>query len=361
MGTHPIFESDFDCLTEMRSFLIYRQVNGVPRRVLSASAKLCGGHGVSHEGDHPAPKQFLEAAAFLSEKQRPNPIPLSEKDMTPELIAEKAAKYNMLPEDYYPMSLKFGGAAYGDYPVTAEESYFNRPGTYEWDNFNLRRNMGQPIGKNEMVVYGSCNLLFDGHYHPYGFWQWWQHIRLYITAVFISLIPMAFMEIDRLFGKTNSYNAKVYTDLSSGKMLYQQWWSHQELEFKDIYLKMAQARMGYPGRSDVDQVPRSMDSTNHLLGPHGTSAGRDRHGPTGASFIRTEPQETYMVPAGNMAFKMGHFTKGATFAANSAYDLGQAVDSDAPARQLSTDASHHLSHGAGTLGSVVCDQVVTRE
>ena len=26
--------------------------------------------------------------------------------MTPEIIAEKAAKYNMLPEDYYPMSMK---------------------------------------------------------------------------------------------------------------------------------------------------------------------------------------------------------------------------------------------------------------
>ena len=47
------------------------------------------------------------------------------KDMTPEMIAEKAKKFNVLPEDYYPMSMKTGGP-YGDYPVTVNETWNNK-------------------------------------------------------------------------------------------------------------------------------------------------------------------------------------------------------------------------------------------
>ena len=50
------------------------------------------------------------AAYILSEDQRPSPMVLQQRDMTPELIAEKAAKYNILPEDYTPMSVSWGGA-----------------------------------------------------------------------------------------------------------------------------------------------------------------------------------------------------------------------------------------------------------
>ena len=54
-------------------------VNGNPVRLLSATTKLRGGHGNYHEGDQPKPKEFLEAAAFLTEAQRPSVIRLTEE------------------------------------------------------------------------------------------------------------------------------------------------------------------------------------------------------------------------------------------------------------------------------------------
>ena len=36
--------------------------------------------------------------------------------------------------------------------------------------------------------------------------------------------------------------------------------------------------------------------SNFMLGVNGNAAGRDRHGPTGASYVRTEHQDTYMTP-----------------------------------------------------------------
>ena len=53
--------------------------NGTPVRLLSASSRLRGGHGNYHEGDQPKPKEFLEAAAFLTEAQRPSVIRLTEE------------------------------------------------------------------------------------------------------------------------------------------------------------------------------------------------------------------------------------------------------------------------------------------
>merc|ERR1712137_1382672 len=44
MGTHPIFESDFDCLTDKMNRLIARPVVQLARRPLISSAET-GGHG----------------------------------------------------------------------------------------------------------------------------------------------------------------------------------------------------------------------------------------------------------------------------------------------------------------------------
>ena len=104
--------------------------------------------------------------------------------MTPEFKAEKAKKYNMLPEDYYPLSIQQAGNSGGDYPVMVEESYFCRPANYEWDNMLHRMNWGRPIGKYELTRQGQAGVVFDGHYHPYGYWQYWQHFKLYFLTWF---------------------------------------------------------------------------------------------------------------------------------------------------------------------------------
>jgi hypothetical protein len=78
--------------------LVYRTVTGIPQRVLSVSQRVQGPGGEFHEGDDAVPRQFIEAAYILSESQRPSPFVLSETDLTPEVIAEKAKKYDILPE-----------------------------------------------------------------------------------------------------------------------------------------------------------------------------------------------------------------------------------------------------------------------
>jgi len=55
---------------------------------------------------------------------RPHPGVLQEKDLTPELIAEKAKKYNIIPEDYLPMSIAWGGSFGGDYPTIVDDAYW---------------------------------------------------------------------------------------------------------------------------------------------------------------------------------------------------------------------------------------------
>ena len=90
---------------KMRSLFLYKEANGVTRRLLSFSTRQFGGHGVSHEGDEKGPTEFFQALTFLSEAQKPDPVTYAEEDLTPEFIAERAAKYNMLPQDYIPMSV----------------------------------------------------------------------------------------------------------------------------------------------------------------------------------------------------------------------------------------------------------------
>ena len=59
--------------------LVYQLVNGAPRRVLSMTPRALGPAGTAHEGDMPGPKEFFQAAAFLSEAERPTVQPLSEQ------------------------------------------------------------------------------------------------------------------------------------------------------------------------------------------------------------------------------------------------------------------------------------------
>lgn len=86
------------CFKFRMRLLVYRTVTGVPQRVLSVSQRVQGPGGEFHEGDDAVPRQFIEAAYILSESQRPSPFVLSETDLTPEVIAEKAKKYDILPE-----------------------------------------------------------------------------------------------------------------------------------------------------------------------------------------------------------------------------------------------------------------------
>ena len=162
----------------MRSYLVYRTINSVPRRVLSVSSRVTG--GLYNEYDDPAPREFLNSLHFLDEDQRPNPIPLVEEDMTPELIAEKAKKYNLLPEDYYPMSLQYGGCTGGDYPVTVTEHNSTKPAGYEWDDWFLRRSYGQVVGYFQDTHYSACSWFCDqNHSGAFGFYQYWQHVKIW--------------------------------------------------------------------------------------------------------------------------------------------------------------------------------------
>ena len=58
-----------------------------------------------------------------------------------------------------------------------------------------------------------------------------------------------------------------------GKFWYNKHWSHTELEFRDVYNKMQQAKMGYPGFSDTHDLMRCQDSTAYFFGA-GSTAGK---------------------------------------------------------------------------------------
>jgi len=292
----------------MRSYVAYQLINGTPRRVLSLSTRRPGGHGTAHPGDAPGPKEFFQAAAFLSEGERPTTFPMTEKDMTPEMIAEKAKKFNVLPEDYYPMSMKTGGP-YGDYPVTVNETWNNKSANYEWDDFFFRSNYGEPIGINQPRDYGPYASVSDAHYHPYGFYQYYEYFKKYTWQYWLSGIAVL-LAVFRLEEKHNEYkndcNSRASMGTSAlycGKFWYNKHWSHTELEFREVYNKMQQAKMGYPGYSDTHDVMRCQDTTAYFMAASGSTAGRDRHGPTGSHPIRREAQDIYMVPAGAMGFK----------------------------------------------------------
>merc|ERR1712233_192797 len=243
MGTHPIFESDFDCLTEnllaMRHLLLYKQVKGVPRRLLSVSSRASGG-GQFHESDDCVPKEFIEAMYSMPEEARPHPGVLLQRDMTPELIAEKAAKYNILPEDYMPMSITCSGGFGGDYPTIVEESQYNKEFNFEWDNFNHKRNYGEIWGMFQHThrAAAMCQI-YDGSFHPYGLYQYWQMWYLYFAWCFFLIYgyfihswlftPFTYSSFDRWTRALQ--NTCLHKDRS---------WSKTELEWMDVFLKVEQ-------------------------------------------------------------------------------------------------------------------------
>ena len=44
----------------MRSLILYQKLNGIPRRLLSVSARVSAGHGDFHEGDDAVPREFIQ-------------------------------------------------------------------------------------------------------------------------------------------------------------------------------------------------------------------------------------------------------------------------------------------------------------
>lgn len=344
----------------MRSYLVYRVANGVPRRVLSLSSRVTG-KGNFHEGDCPEPKEFSQSSHFLSEGQRPTIFRYSEEDMTPEWIAEKAEKYNMLPEDYYPLALMNRNANLGDYPVVLQESFMNRSPYFEWDDWRGRRVFGQPLGLDEPKVYGPFNMVYDGAHYMYGFWQWWQFWRnwffMFIFMIFM-FPPLVWQKFNRATMNENSFNqAAIATCDYRGKYWYHKDWSHNELEFKDMYQKMVAAKKGYPNVDNIDEFYRAFDSANFFFGATGPPSGRDRHGPTGSSMLRRERQDTYMCPAGSMAFKFADYTGQVEFgddAFNKNYD-GKMTGEDYSYAERTAKHAHH-GH-SNNVHATVADQI----
>lgn len=293
----------------MRHLLLYKQVKGVPRRLLSVSSRASGG-GQFHESDDCVPKEFIEAMYSMPEEARPHPGVLLQRDMTPELIAEKAAKYNILPEDYMPMSITCSGGFGGDYPTIVEESQYNKEFNFEWDNFNHKRNYGEIWGMFQHTHRAAtmCQI-YDGSFHPYGLYQYWQMWYLYFAWVFFLLYgyfihswlftPFTYSSFDRWTRALQ--NTCLHKDRS---------WSKTELEWLDVFLKVEQAKDGYANRSHADHDWNLYRTGSIWFSKFGTYAGRFRHGPTGCAPINGEKVDSYMCPAGPMSFKLGHHMPG---------------------------------------------------
>jgi len=289
----------------MRNLILYQMRNGTPRRLLSVSMRLRGPGGEWHESDDAVPREFIEAAYILSEDQRPNAMVLQHKDLTPELIAEKAKKYNIIPEDYTPMSVAWNGSFGGDYPLTVEEAKWNKDWNYEWDNFDMKRNYGEVIGMRQWTHYDNCGQIYDGQWITIGYWQWYQHIFLYMRILLFwcsGIFICGWFNSASIWSSNDRYRASIMnTSFHNDRS-----WSKTELEWLDVFLKVEQAKDGYANRSYADH-----DCSNYRIGSvhfnkYGTYAGRFRHGPTGQAPIMNEQQECYMPPAGPMSFKQGH-------------------------------------------------------
>jgi len=284
--------------------LVYRTVTGIPQRVLSVSQRVQSPGGEFHEGDDAVPRQFIEAAYILSESQRPSPFVLSETDLTPEVIAEKAKKYDILPEDYVPMSVTYGGAYGGDYPTVAEEAYHNKDFYYEWDIMKHKRNFGEIIGMHDFTHFHRFHRLYDGHLHIYGFWKYKQGWILYLEMVLFWLYGYIIHSwFNNRIGVTTSFD-KHQASMNEYGDYKNRAWSNTELEFLEVWQQMQQAKEGYAGRSGARDF--NWGTTGLYLGSQGQAPARHRAGPTGESPILSESCDTYMTPAGPMSFKMGH-------------------------------------------------------
>jgi len=87
------------------------------------------------------------------------PARVPDGPMTPQLRAKLAAKYNMRPEDYKPMSWNPNDSKQGDYPDLPDYHGFGGNKHYDWDDVYYRKNFG------EARHYNEC---YNAQWHPGG-------------------------------------------------------------------------------------------------------------------------------------------------------------------------------------------------
>lgn len=91
-------------------------------------------------GDRPDPWNYL---------WQPGPYP-----RTPEEREAAAKKYGLLVEDYEPYP-DDGENGLGDYPKLPDRCMDSKPGQYNWDIPEEKRNFGEPLHRNFHLMLGS--------------------------------------------------------------------------------------------------------------------------------------------------------------------------------------------------------------
>lgn len=133
-------------------------------------------------GDKPEGYEY----PFLPKEELPEVIAPGTQ-MTPELRARLAAKYNMRPEDYIPRD----DIGYmGDYPKLPYEGVAERDPWYDWDMPELRRNWGEPVPYfiDELDLYSPLDrtpLMHD----RFRQWKFWIYL---VLGIGILCIPGAY-------------------------------------------------------------------------------------------------------------------------------------------------------------------------
>ena len=97
-----------------------------------------------------------------------------------------AKKYGLIPEDYkpYPNDGRFnpniGHQGMGDYPMLEPSSADSRSGHINWDDYDLKRNFGEPLHYN---FYKQQETRYDDTTrHRYSEWQSFGYFLLTVTA-----------------------------------------------------------------------------------------------------------------------------------------------------------------------------------
>ena len=107
--------------------------------------------------------------------------------MTPELRAKLAAKYNMRAEDYFPGQNTKKYAITGDYPLLNHESADSRCGSYNWDNYDLRSNYGDPVPFDQLSMIAGMPST-TAHINYAGltdFYRSWRAYYVFVILVFL--------------------------------------------------------------------------------------------------------------------------------------------------------------------------------
>lgn len=102
--------------------------------------------------------------------------------LTPEMRAKLAAKYNLRPEDYVPLSYNNGLYTLGDYPLLPTENALERDPHYDWDDPFFRRNWGEPIF-HEQEAYTPC-IGVDSRPYPWEVSQMWKPLVAFVAGYF---------------------------------------------------------------------------------------------------------------------------------------------------------------------------------